>query len=456
MLLSACASRQGIEATARPLAPARAGLDPAATGPALAPDWWRSLGDPALNELIERALREQPSLRVAQARVARAEAAVAAEQADTGPQTSATGDLTGQRYTANGAVPPPLAGSVRSAGTLQLQGGWEFDFFGRHRAAIEAATGGVRAAQAELAAARAVLASGLARGWVQLGRLQEQRAILQQTLRQRESLRALTQQRVQAGLDTALALRLAEGALPEARQQIEQVDEQIMLTRQALAALSAQPPQALAALNATADARARLPLPTAVPADLLGRRPDVAAARWRIEAASGEVRSTHALFYPNVNLRAFAGLSSIGLDRLLRAGSEQAGVGAALHLPIFEAGGLRAKLRARTADLDAAVESYNAAVIEAVREVADLLGSLDAGARQQEQQAQAQAAAEAAHALAEQRYRAGLGNRLVVLASEGGVLQQQRQAADLRARQLDIQIALIKALGGGQPADAGP
>src|SRR5690606_25220852 len=117
-----------------------------------------------------------------------------------------------------------------------------------------------------------------------------------------------------------------------------------------------------------------------------GRRPDVAAARWRAEAAGQDVASAKAQFYPNINLVAFAGLSSIGLGQLLDMGSTQWGVGPAIRLPIFDAGRLRANLRGKTADLDAAVESYNAAVLEAVRETADAVTTLQSLARQQSQQ----------------------------------------------------------------------
>ena len=194
-------------------------------------------------------------------------------------------------------------------------------------------------------------------------------------------------------------------------------------------------------------------LPAVLPADLLARRPDITAARWRIEAAGQDMKSAKAAFYPNINLTAFAGLSSIGLDHLVKSASEQYGVGPALHLPIFDAGRLRANLRVKTADLDAAVESYNAAVLEAVHEAADPISSLRAIERQQAEQAQAQTAAESAHDLALQRYRAGLSTYLTVLNAEAGVLNQRRQAVDLKARALDAQVALIKALGGGTAPD---
>jgi NodT family efflux transporter outer membrane factor (OMF) lipoprotein len=188
---------------------------------------------------------------------------------------------------------------------------------------------------------------------------------------------------------------------------------------------------------------------TSLPSDLLGRRADIAAARWRVEAATQDVGVARSQFYPNVNLVAFAGLSSIGLDRLLGSGSEQWGFGPAFRLPLFDGGRLRANLRGKTIDLDAAIESYNATVIDAVRDAADQLASAQSISRQQVQQQAAQTSAESAYEIAVQRYAGGLGNLLGVLAAETAVLNQRRMAVDLAARALDNQVALMRALGGG-------
>ena len=449
LTLGGCASSAGIASTAQTLAPVNVGLDASVAVPAVTRDWWHSFGDPALNGLVERALADNPSLKVAQARLARAQAAAAGAQAADGPQVNGSLDVTRQRFSANSIYPPPLGGGIFTLGTAQIGGSWEIDFFGRNRAAIEAAVGAQRAAQADAQAARIVLASNVARTYVQLGRLFEQREVAARALKQRDETLALIRQRVQGGLDTNVELRQGEGALPETRQAIEQLDEQIALGRHALAALTAQPPNALGALTVRLGSVQAVPLPAAVPADLLGRRADIAAARWRVEAATADMKSAKAQFYPNVNLTAFVGLSSIGLDRLVKSGSEQYGAGPAIHLPIFDSGRLRANLSAKAADRDAAVESYNAAVLDAVHDVADQIGSMRSIARQQLEQVSAQAAAESAYDLATQRYKAGLGTYLTALNAESNVLTQRRLSADLKARAIDIQIALIRSLGGG-------
>jgi NodT family efflux transporter outer membrane factor (OMF) lipoprotein len=452
LVLAGCANMKGIEPEAR----LRDAALPAASTATLAPvsaQWWREFGDPQLDALVEQALRDNPNLGVARARLRRAQASSELARAAEGPQVGGAIDIMRQRYTENGLVPPPIAGSVRNTATAQLNLNWELDFFGRNAAALQASIGAARAAEADIAAARVVLASNVARAYFQLVRVQEQLRVSSRTLQQREEQLRLVGQRVRAGLDTTLEQRQSEAALPEARQQIEALQEQAQTTRNALAALvgaTELPPITPPALGALQSA----PLVAALPADLIGRRADVAAARWRVEAAGQEVQGAKAQFYPNVNMVAFAGLSSFGLGRLLDLGSGQWGVGPAVRLPIFDAGRLRANLRGKTADLDAAVESYNGAVLEAIHETADAVAALQSIARQQAEQRQAESAAEGAYEIALQRYRAGLGTYLNVLSAETAVLAQRRLGVDLAARVLDARVSLYRALGGGYAADA--
>ncbi len=450
--LGACASSEGIVQQARPIAPAAVGLASDARSPsepAFAPDWWARFDDAELTGQIERALEGNPGLKAARARVARADALARLAGATAGPQVNASVDATRQRYSANSIVPPPLGGSTQTVASAQLGASWELDFFGRNAAAIGAAIGAGRAARAESQASRIALAGNVARTWVQLSRLLAQREVASRTLAQREEILDLIRRRVRGGLDTMVELRQGEGALPETRQRIEELDEQIVLTRHALAALSGRGPDAADAVAPRLASIRMLELPSVIPADLIGRRADVTAARWQLEALSSDVKGARAQFYPNVDLTAFAGLASLGLDRLVDAGSRQWGVGPAIRLPIFDGGRLRANLGAKTAELDAAIERYNGAVIDAVHQAADQLSTLKSLAVQRAEQASAQAAAESAWSLAKQRYGAGLATYLVVLNAEASLLNQRRLQVDLKARTLDAQIALIGALGGG-------
>lgn len=452
--LSACASMNGIAPHATLRDAPSLGLPAAQEAPVtLDAQWWREFGDEQLNGMVQQALADSPSLKIVQARMARAQVGVDVADAAGRPQLNAGVDATRQLFTANGLIPPPLAGKIYETGTAQFTGSWELDFFGRNRAALDAALGSARAAQADADAARMLLASNVARSYFQLARLNDQLGVARHLLTQREQALRLVQDRVNAGLDSRLEQRQSEGALPDARLQIESLQEQLTLARNALSALVGQANRPLALNIPSLVAIKSIATAATVPSDLLGRRADIAAARWRVEAATQDVSSAQAQFYPNVNLVAFAGFSSIGLDRLLGAGSEQWGVGPALHLPLFDGGRLRANLRGKAADLDAAIESYNAAVIDAVRDVADQLASRQAVGRQQVEQRAAQTLAENAYEIAVQRYDAGLSNYLSVLTAETTVLNQRRQGVDLAARALDTQVGLMRALGGGYRAD---
>jgi NodT family efflux transporter outer membrane factor (OMF) lipoprotein len=191
-----------------------------------------------------------------------------------------------------------------------------------------------------------------------------------------------------------------------------------------------------------------LPLPEALPADLLSRRPDVLAARLRVEAALSGRKAAKAAFYPDVNLSALAGFQAIGLGNLFDWGSRTYGAGPAIHLPLFDSQRLKAGYRGATAELDAAIASYNDTVLQAIRQAADQL-SLIASLRQQLVEAQAQLdAAEDADRLTEERYKAGLSGYLPVLTTEGAVLQSRQALADITDAYATARVTLLLSLGG--------
>jgi len=451
--LVACANPSGIAPEATLRTPQSVGLTQSAAQ-WVPPDWWTQWGDTQLNALIAQALHDNPTLHIASARVRQAQAQTRLAQAARGPQNQVQADVMRQHYTATGLVPAPIAGSVQDTGTLQLAAGWEPDLFGRQRAALEAAIGMARAAQADAQAARLLLATQIVRQYIQLTALQAQKAVVQRTYDQRNEILVLVQDRLRAGLDTELELRQSEGALPQSRQQLLALQEQMDLTRNALAALVGQPALAQSITPVPLDQLPVLSLPGVLPLDLLGRRADIVAARWRVQAAQHDITQAKALFYPNVNLSAFLGLSSLGLSNLIQADSRQWGLGSAISLPLFDSGRLRANLQARTTAYDEAVEQYNALLVQAVHEVSDPLVSLRAIATQQYEQQQAQTAAQQAYAIAQARYQAGLANYLQVLSVENAVLQQRMQAVELSARMLDAHAQLAHALGGGYEAEA--
>ncbi len=414
-----------------------------------AEQWWQRYGDPQLNTLIEEAISDNPGMVAAQARLARANAGVDAVGADSYPQLGVSFTSTRQRYTENGAIPPPLAGATRTDARLALNVSYDLDFWNKNGALLKAAVSTSRAAEVERRAAASILASTVSTAYFNLQRELAQRTVLDDAIEQRAKVSALTQQRFDAGLDTRVEIKQAESALAQARTQRAQLNEDIALARNQLAALCGQGPARGEQIQAVVLGAPGTDLPLNIPLSLVGRRPDIVAARWRVEAAQGQVAAAHALFYPDINLAAFVGTSALGLSNLFNSGSQILGVGPAITLPLFQGGRLNANLHGREADSNLALAAYNQTVLNAVNEVADTLASVRALEKVQAEQRLAKDAIDQAYALAAKRYRAGLGNYLSVLAAQSAVLEQSRLELDLKARALTLDVALAKALGGG-------
>jgi NodT family efflux transporter outer membrane factor (OMF) lipoprotein len=457
LLAAGCASPDGLAPLTRPkpsrelnatrmLADAR--LSEAAWP---APVWWTALGDPQLDRLEADALAGSPTLALARARLEKAVALSGAAASALRPRADAGLASTRERFSEHDLAPPPVAGSWRTESRLALDFGYELDLRGEKRAALAASLGRAEAARVDARAARLVLSVTVARGYVELARLYDRSDVAAATLAQRKRIYELTRQRVAAGIDTRAELKQAEAALPATREDIAALEEAIALTRDRLAALAGEgPDRGLALGRPKLEARgAPLALPSRLPASLLGRRPDVVASRWRVEAAAHGIEAAKARFYPDLNLLAFAGFQSLGLSDFLEAGSRVAGAGPALTLPLFDGGRLRGELAARDADYDAAVARYDRTLVDALRDLGDRLASIRGVAAQAREQRAALATAREAYALALARYREGVGAYLSVLSVESQVLAQQRLEADLRARELDNRIDLVRALGGG-------
>lgn len=451
--LAGCVSPAGIGHSGKTLAPAALVSQAEYTS---WPDdiWWQEYRDPRLAALIDEALAANPSLAAAQARIVKAGALAASAHSRLMPQVSAGFTSTYQRYPINGIFPPPIGGTDDSDNRFAVDASWEVDFFGRNRAALAAANAGAQASTAEAQTARLAVAAGVARTYFEIARLIAQRDVAIATREQRVQIAKLVAARVEEGLDSNVELRQAEGAIPQIEGEISRLDEAVGLTRAALATLVGGRAEAVADVDPPLASAPTPQLPTAIPSDLIAHRADITAARWRVEAASHGIAATRAEFYPSVNLTAFAGFASLGLDRLLEADSGTFGVAPAIRLPIFDAGRLRAQLTAANADLDGAIADYNQALLNALQEVVSTITSIRSLEQQMAEQRAAQAAAESAYALALERYKVGLTNYLTVLTTEGGVLQQHLAAADLKARALVLNVDLKRALGGGYRADA--
>lgn len=456
--LSACVSMSGIQSNAHVNAPAvttdatslpgEGGLWPGAS-------WATGIGGAPLQQLIDEALAGNPGLVLAAARVAAARAMVDAAGAASKPQVGAGFSTTRERFSENSIYPPPFGGAYVTDNELALNLSYDFDFWGRHGAELRSALSQSKVAEAEHDAARLLLATTVAKAWVQLARQYAQADMANQQVALRDRLNRLTQQRFSAGLDTQSDNLQSLVQVANLNAERAQWNEAIALTRNQLAALLGQgPDRGLRISPASLPTDAAIALPDQLPLGLLGRRPDIVAARWQVEAAQSDIKVAQTAFYPNVNLSAMIGLSSLSWSSFLSHGSMVDGIGPALHLPIFEGGALRAQLKNRVAAYDGAVATYNQALTQALHDVADTVQSLRAAEIEKNNQQTASDAAERAMQLARQRQQVGTVNMLQVVGAEIAYLSQRKLEIDTRARRADLRIGLIKALGGGFEADA--
>jgi outer membrane protein, multidrug efflux system len=411
--------------------------------------WWKRYSDTQLNGLIERALTDAPSMATAEARVHLAERSADAARAELGANLGLNAALTREKLSHNGLIPPPYAGTTINDAEVSLGFAYDFDWWGKNRATLAATIDEERAAEADRAAATLLLTSAVAQQYFAWQAAGARVALALESLDQREQAVRLLKMRLDRGLESS-------GSVDQAKVQRDSDQEYLLamklnqqLIREQLRALLGAAPGTLPELTA-------MPLPseeTAIPSqlglDLLARRPDVEASRLRVEAQTRRIDAAKAEFYPDININAFLGLSSVKLGKLLNSDSLTTGITPALHLPLFDAGRLRANLGITRADLDLAIATYNQTVADAASDVSIQVVALSGIAAQRQAAVASVHASEAVKANAQSRLHQGLIDGLDTIAAELPLIEQRDVVLQLDAQQLGTQIALIKALGGG-------
>lgn len=424
---------------------------PAQHGQWPAQDWIDGFGDPQLAALAREAVAGSPTLQGAQARVEAAQAVADGVRSGLYPEVDIRGGLSRQRISETDVLGgTPLSGRWINQVQLSSQLSYDLDFWGKHRSALQAALSGVREAEAESQSAQLLLTTGVARVYARLATLYALRDVTAQTVAQRRELSMLSKARLVAGLDTQVGTTLEDADLASAQADLTRTDDDIEVARHQIAALLGKgPDRGLAIARPTLLAAPATALPDDARIGLLSRRPDLVAARWRVEAAAKDIDVARAEFLPDVSVSALAGLTTITPSDFLLGASRFFAFGPSLRLPVFEGGRLRANLHGRFAEYDAAVADYNQTLTDALRETADAVGSLRATDIEIAQRQQALQLARHAYALASGRWQAGLVNQLAVLEAQNSVLAQERLIAQLTGQQFDLRFQLVWALGGG-------
>ncbi len=456
LVLAGCASSGGLHPEGSLTDPSLLKSERSLAGVTLSPaawpaeDWWTGLGDPQLSALIAEALKDNPSLAVADARARDAQAQAGVADAERGPTVNAGANVIGQRLPTT-AFPPELGGGHFTwFKDVRASFSWGLDLWGGKRAAWEAALGQQRAAEVESRAARIELSSNVALAYVQLGYAFAQQDVAKEVLDRANTVHQLTQQRVAAGVDSQLQLKQSDTEVANADQQLSAANRAINAARSSLSALLGKgPDRGLDITRPQALEPAALTLPANLPLELMGHRADLVAARWRVEAAGKEIKVAKTEFLPDISISAMAGFVAAGGTNPLQMPARFFTAGPSFSLPIFDGGHLRSNLAGKDAQYDVAVAQYNQTLVTAVNEVADLYDAVQSAQEQVAAQQRAVDAAAQAWELSEQRYKAGVGSYLEALIVRQQLLVAEQRMAELKSQQVESSVQLIQALGGG-------
>jgi NodT family efflux transporter outer membrane factor (OMF) lipoprotein len=341
--------------------------------------WWAGFGDTQLDTLMAEGLAGSPDVALAAARVRSAEALAQQAGAALGPSLAIDGAVGGIKQSENLGIPPAFVPKgIIDNGRLTAALNFNLDLWGKNRAALAAARGEAVAAGVDAAQARLLLTTGIAAAYADLAQYHAQRDAAAAALDVRTATARLTAQRVQVGSETRGGLAQAEARVPQARADLLALEEAIALTQNRLAALVGAGPDRGRSIARPTLRAAPVGLPANAGIDLVGRRPDLVAARLRAEAAGQRIRVARADFYPNLNLTALVGLQSLGLGQLFDAGSSYGNGGLAVSLPVLDSGRIQGRYRGARAEYDAAVARYDATLLLALRETADAVTSRSA------------------------------------------------------------------------------
>lgn len=448
LLLAGCAAVPRLDAHVARLQGASLGLD---SGTAtIDADWWTAFGDPQLDRLVNAGLAGNPTLDSALARIRAADAEVSVQHAALLPQVSADGQALYERLSARYIYPPPYGGTTRWVPSAQANLNWDIDLFGRDRALLAQARSQAEASRLDTAAARLTISTGIAQTYVALAQAEQQIRVADCFVRTREQALAYTDAQYRNQLASQFDLRTTETLLAEAERARVLAGTQRDLVVHALGRLVGRGADFYATVTPPTLALDRPPVvPGVIPADLLGRRPDLLAGQARIDAAVSGRTVARANFLPDINLQGLVGLTAIGLGPFFGPAAATFGGGAAIHVPIFEGGRLRAQYREAGADLDRAVADYDASVLDAVRGSADALTQVRSADLDLVQQDRVVAGLRDTVRLNQVRITSGLGSRLDAIDSGFRLLEAEQTLVDLEADTLTRRVQLIEALGGG-------
>jgi len=407
-------------------------------------NWWQAFGDPLLNQLVEQALRNNPDILIARARVDQYRAQLRGAEGDNFPTLNA-----GVAATRTRAMSPATGQPVQSS-VFQglLQANYDVDLWGARSSSIDAAKASLEAQQAAASAAELTIASSVASGYMTLTALDEQLRVTQATLRTRQDSLKLAQRQFETGYTSKLEWVQSESEYQTAKAQIPLLQHQITQQENALSILVGMNPRQIARQNHFAHMMPQT-LPTVMPSELLQRRPDIVQAERQLLAADDSLKASRAKLLPSLNLTASGTLQSSILHDLVSDPFRLWSIGGSILAPILNREALTAQVDASMAARNQALYGYEKVVRNAFSEVNN---DLDAIARYQQQleelETQQQVVSEALR-IATNRYQNGYASYLEELDAQRTLFSTQLSVIQAKNNLLLAQIDLYRALGGG-------
>lgn len=429
-------------------APPAAWRDAPGAGIAVQRDWWRGYNDPALSRLVETALEHNTDLRLAAARVAEAHALLDAQGAQQWPTLDLAGSATRARSVGAATGRPNLS----TVSQPQFQAAYEVDLWGRLSSLTDAARANLLASQTGADSVRLSVAAAVASGYLGLRASDARLDVARRTLASRENALKLAQRRYDTGYTSRLELAQAQAEYRATAQVVPQLALAIRRQEDALSVLLGRAPQPIERGRPLAEIAAPALPAAGVPSQLLRRRPDIAQGEAQIAASDASLAAARAQLLPSLRLTGSIGSleSSLLHGDPIRVWS----VGGSVLAPLFNAGRLRAGVRASAARRDQAVLGYQKTVLTAFAEVEDAMAAIAHLREQREQAVQQQQALAEALRIAHNRYNEGYASYLEELDAQRNLFNAELTALQLQGDALTAEVNLYKALGGGWEAAA--
>ena len=409
--------------------------------------WWSEYEQPQLSGLIARARSGNLDLATAATRLLQADAQLRQTGASLLPQLD--GGVNGRRS----------GGDAQGTGnsfSATLNASYEVDFWGRNRAAVNAAAANLNATRYDLEAVAISTDASVASSWFQLVENQARLQLAEDNLAAAEQVLTIVEARYRYGADDSLAVSQQRALVAQLRANLPPLQQQTLQLRNSLAVLLGQGPEftldLLPGINSI-----RVPEPGAgLPSELLSRRPDIRASEQRLLAANANLSAARAALYPSIQLTGNYGAQSSALSDLVSNPLNTWGLVAGLTQPIFDGGRLRAQVDVNEASQQEALIGYQRSILDALIDADTALGALQQARRQYQLQQAATTEAELAFELAQARYRAGAITLQNLLDTQRSWFQSQDSLVQQRAAWLQATVDLYRALGGGWQESVSP